>query len=131
MGAETMNLMNKTRKLAPNGTGPAARTALRRRAWVMLPLLYLVAPALSAAVLQDMAFETGPGGRVELTLTLDEPAPQPEVFTTSDPERIVLDLAGTSSGLSDRTLAIGSGAAERATAVAAGSPTSRKWAMMR
>lgn len=89
----------------------------------MLPLLYLLSPTLSAAVLQDMGFETGPGGQIELTLTLDEAAQQPETFTTSDPARIVVDLSDTRNELSERTLAIGTGAAERATAVAAGDRT--------
>lgn len=118
-----MNVTNKTRNLAPNGTGPVARTARRRWAWVMMPLLCLSVPAAPAATLQDMTFETGPGGQVELTLTLDEAPPEPQVFTTNEPARIVMDLAGTSSALRDRTLAIGSGAAERATAVAAGDRT--------
>lgn len=106
-----------------NDTSMQARVARRPSAWSVAALLLLLAAPVSAAVLEGMSFETGPGGRVDLTLTLDGPPPEPSVFTTKDPARLVLDLPGTSSALDDRTLTIGSGAAERATAVTAGDRT--------
>lgn len=118
-----MKLTTKTRNLNSSGAGPAGRPVSRRLAWVALPLIFLLASSASAAVLQDMGFETGPGGLVELTLTLDGAPPEPQAFTTEDPARIVLDLEQTSSALENRTLNIGSGAVERATAVAAGDRT--------
>jgi len=105
------------------GTFKGGGLKLKRRAWLIAPLMLLVASVTQAAVLQDMSFDSGPGGTVDLTLSLDGPASEPSVFTTDDPPRIVLDLAGTKSGLSQRSLTIGSGVTERATAVDAGDRT--------
>lgn len=105
------------------GNSRDGRPARRRCAWLISPLLLLLAAPVSAAVLEGMSFEAGAGGSVELTLTLDGAAPEPSVFTTEDPARIVLDLENTTSGLTSRTLPIGTGAAERATAVVAGDRT--------
>jgi len=60
--------------------------------------------------LEDVSVSTLPGDRVEIRLRLSEPAPEPQSFTIDEPSRIVLDLANTRLGLSDRRHDIGVGA---------------------
>ncbi|GJM07941.1 MAG: fimbrial protein [Lysobacteraceae bacterium] len=75
------------------------------------------------AVLEDVSFNTGAGGNVEVLLTLDSAAPEPRVFTTESPPRIALDLNDTRSALAERTLAVGQGATRSVTAVEAAGRT--------
>ncbi|MHB8472228.1 MAG: type IV pilus secretin PilQ [Gammaproteobacteria bacterium] len=88
------------------------------RAWLLLGAL--LAPGLSAAQsgsdtatnkLQDISYSALPGDRVQVTLTLSGPAPQPLSFTIDNPARIALDLPATSNALATKTQAINVGMA--------------------
>ncbi|MBK9495372.1 MAG: type IV pilus secretin PilQ [Xanthomonadales bacterium] len=98
------------------GTGSTLKT----------PVLALAIALVSGSVwaggtLQDLGYASGPGGSVDITLTLSEPAAELPVFTMDDPPRIVLDLPDTTNGLAERRKAIGVGATSAvSTAEAAG-----------
>lgn len=87
------------------------------RAWLLLGALL---PGLTAAQsgadtatnkLQDISYSALPGDRVQVTLTLSGPAPQPLSFTIDNPARIALDLPATSNALATKTQAINVGMA--------------------
>ncbi len=81
-----------------------------RRAWLLLGTLVL--PALAAAnTLQDISYSALPGDRVQVTLTLAEPAPTPLSFTIDNPARIALDLPDTTNGLASKSRSINVGVA--------------------
>ena len=107
--------------------GPAAKPVIRgaliRRA-AALVLLAAAAPAVWAdTVLEKIGYNALPGGRVELTLTLSGPPPEPQVFTTDTPPRIAMDLADTRSGLSDKHIEVNTGATTSVSAVEAAGRT--------
>lgn len=107
--------MKHITKMIP-GTGSTLKT----------PVLALAIALVSGSVwaggtLQDLGYASGPGGSVDITLTLSEPAAELPVFTMDDPPRIVLDLPDTTNGLAERRKAIGVGATSAvSTAEAAG-----------
>lgn len=87
------------------------------RAWLLLGALL---PGLTAAQsgadtvtnkLQDISYSALPGDRVQVTLTLSGPAPQPLSFTIDNPARIALDLPATSNALTTKTQTINVGMA--------------------
>ena len=95
-----------------------ARAWRARMAALLAVLLLAAVPAgAMAATLKDMSYQALPGGKVDLTLTFDGAPPQPKVFTTTDPARIAVDLAGTALDLAKRRLDIGSGATSSVTLV--------------
>lgn len=77
--------------------------------------------ALAAGSLDNIAFSAGPGGQVEITLSLSEPVTQVPVFTTDDPPRIIVDLPETRNAVPQRRIPVGIGATSAiSTAEAAG-----------
>lgn len=56
----------------------------------------------AARTLTDLDFVALDGGRVQITLTLSDAAPQPAVFTVDKPARLSLDFPDTKMGLGDR-----------------------------
>lgn len=88
----------------------------------------LLASALSFAQgadnsLEDIQAQALPGNRVELTLTMANPASEPLAFTIDQPARIALDLAGTSNGLDSRRTDVGIGVLDTVLAAEAGGRT--------
>ncbi|MBB3226103.1 type IV pilus assembly protein PilQ [Luteibacter sp. Sphag1AF] len=79
--------------------------------------------AAAATALQNVTYDSQPGGRVELKLTFGGPAPQPSVFTTSNPPRIAIDLADTTNSFSTRHLDVGKGATSGISVISAGGKT--------
>ncbi len=83
---------------APHSAGKRSLPTRSRwsRAWLLLSSLVL--PTLAAAnTLQDISYSALPGDRVQVTLTLAEPAPTPLSFTIDNPARIALDLPDTNN----------------------------------
>jgi type IV pilus assembly protein PilQ len=104
-----------------------ARAAGRTRRWV-LGATFAIAGAFAgtaaaANALQNVTYDAQPGGRIELTLSFSEKAPEPKVFTTSNPPRIALDLADTTNAFSTRHLDIGKGSTSGVSVVSAGGRT--------
>ncbi|MGE5153283.1 MAG: AMIN domain-containing protein, partial [Bdellovibrio bacteriovorus] len=106
------------------GQRPIRLCARPLATWGGLPLLLgaLSAPA-AAADLQDVQFAALPGNRVEIQLTLSEPVPDPETFSTDSPARIALDFPGVSSKLDRKAVPIGVGAVHSLVAVEASDRT--------
>lgn len=86
-------------------------------------LLALAGPVWAQSVLNDISFSTGSGGAVEIILRINGGIPEPQVFTTDNPARIAMDLAGTTNAVERRSLDIGTGATRSVTAVEAGGRT--------
>ena len=105
----------------PAGAGPASRFGWLLRL-LLLGGLTAAMPA-GAADLQDVQFAALPGNRVEVQLTLSEPVPAPETFSTDSPARIALDFPGVSSKLDRKAVPIGVGAVHSLVAVEASDRT--------
>jgi type IV pilus assembly protein PilQ len=86
-------------------------------------LLLISASALAQNVLQDVRYAAAPGGKVDITLQFSGPVGEVQAFTTDSPPRIAIDLPGTSNGLAQRRVAIGSGATSAVSAAEAGGRT--------
>ena len=79
--------------------------------------------AAATSTLQNIAYKTLPGGRVELRMSFDSnQLPQPNIFTTDNPPRIAIDLPNTSNDAA-RHQDIGIGTTTGVSAVAAGGRT--------
>ena len=78
--------------------------------------------ATATSTLQNIAYKTLPGGRVELRLSFDSQVPQPNIFTTEKPPRIAIDFPDTSNDAA-RHQDIGVGTTTGVSAVAAGGRT--------
>ncbi len=96
--------MKHVTKMIP-GIGSTLKTPV-----LALAIALASGAAWGAGTLEDLAFASGPGGSVDITLTLSEPVAEPPVFTMDDPPRIVVDLPDTKNGLAERRQAIGVGA---------------------
>ena len=70
--------------------------------------------------LLSITSEKLPGDRVQLTLQLSGPAPQPLAFTVNQPARIALDLQDTRLDLKDRKTQVEAGAVNSVVAAEAG-----------
>jgi len=81
-----------------------------------------VTAALSNS-LKDVSFATLPGDRVQIKLSLQEPADEPTSFTIDNPARIAFDFADTSINLPKKSQDIGIGVARSINAVEAGGRT--------
>ncbi len=53
-----------------------------------------------------------PGGQLQINIRSSAPLPQPSVFRTSAPDRIILDFFGVASALTSPVIDVGSGAVE-------------------
>lgn len=103
---------------------PSHKNAGRFHVRLLAALLLFTASTLaSAATVTDMSFSTGPGGRVNVVLTIDGAMPEPAVFSTEDPPRLAVDLSATNLDIEERTLQIGSGATRSVSAVESGDRT--------
>lgn len=91
------------------------------RLTVLAALLGASSGALADGSLDNISFSAGPGGRVDITLQLSEPAAELPVFATDDPPRIIVDLPDTRNKVAQRRIPVGIGATSAiATAEAAG-----------
>ncbi|QSP96090.1 type IV pilus secretin PilQ [Marinobacter salinisoli] len=77
----------------------------------------LLSSLANAVTLEDVAFSSLPGERLEVTLAFDGQPPEPTGYTIERPARIAIDLKDTTSGLDSRSIALGSGNAQSMTVV--------------
>ena len=95
----------------------------RRVAALSLMACALALPELALAKALTSIEHAGlAGNKVAVTLTLDEPAEKPNVFTIKDPARLAIDLPGTQLR-TDKSIDVGVGNLEGITAVEAGGRT--------
>ena len=100
---------------------PAVRSMSLAGSW-LLGLLF--AAGVSAQnTLEDITYQAGSGGQVDVVMDLAEPGDEPRIFTTTDPARIAIDFSGTKNAVPQRTIAIGSGATRSVSAVEANDTT--------
>ncbi len=83
----------------------------------------LVLPMAAQANEVTDAGYTSSEGEVTFTLTTSESAPEPNVFSTEQPPRIVIELPGTSSALPADRVPVGVGAAQSFSTISAGGRT--------
>lgn len=82
----------------------------RLATWLATFVAILFAPlALADNTLQDVSFAPLSGGKVQVTLKFAAPVVEPRVFTTENPPRIAIDIAGTRSAVSQRHIDVNSG----------------------
>ncbi len=100
------------------------KVGTRDRALVGIAVLwaFLISDVL-ANQLQDISFSALPGNRVEIVLTTSAPVGEPVSFTTDNPARIAIDLAGTTSALAQKVTPVAIGMARSVTAIEAGGRT--------
>ncbi|MDH3947574.1 MAG: type IV pilus secretin PilQ [Gammaproteobacteria bacterium] len=108
--------MNKT-QLSPR------KTTFRSILTGILVLCLLPVTAALANSLQDVSFSTLPGDRVQIKLSLQEPASEPTSFTIDNPARIAFDFADTTINLPRKSQDIGIGVARSINAIEAGGRT--------
>lgn len=84
------------------------------RQFLLLSCLWLLGASgyTSANSLQNISVSSMPGDRVQITLTMSEPATKPLSFTIDNPARIALDLANTKNKLNKRNMNVGIGLAK-------------------
>jgi type IV pilus assembly protein PilQ len=117
---KTMEIAKKKQMPLPADSG------LSRSLWRLAAITVacmMGTAAWAQAVLEGVSYDPGSGGTVDVVLELSGVIPEPQVFTTDNPARIALDLAGTTNALTERSIAIGTGAASSVTAVEAGGRT--------
>ncbi len=73
--------------------------------------------------LENITAQALPGNKVEVSLVLSGPAPEPLAFTIDQPARIALDLADTTLGLESRRTDVGIGVLDTVLAAQAGGRT--------
>ncbi len=92
--------------------------------WLALSLwLPWLAAGAAETVLETADVRVAAGNDIDIRLNFSGPAPQAKAFTTSNPDRLVVDLPGVRNGLKQRNLPIQSGAATSLTAIEASDRT--------
>ena len=95
--------------------------ALRTSRWQLGVLMYgallvmITSPARAVGddiVLTAISHTALPDGQLQLNIRSSAPLPQPRVFRTSAPDRIILDFFGVASALTSPVIDIGRGAVE-------------------
>jgi type IV pilus assembly protein PilQ len=99
------------------------KVGARKTALIGLVLFWALMSNALANQLQDISFSALPGNRVEIVLTTSEPIGEPSSFTTDNPARIAIDLAGTTSALEQKVTPVAIGMARSVTAIEAGDRT--------
>jgi len=94
-----------------------AKKLIAPGAKVALGLLSLTAVQGWAVTMENIDFSSLPGDRTEIRMEFDGTPPDPKGYTIEQPARIVLDLPGVTSGLSDKHHNLGIGNARRVSVV--------------
>ncbi len=104
--------------------GTSGRSMMTRRAgWAGMVLLLLgLSATAQGAELTNVQVETE-AGQIRLVLTTDAAFPEPTVFATEQPPRIVIDLPETSTRLSTERVSVGAGPAQSYQTLSAGGRT--------
>ena len=73
----------------------------------------------NAANLQAIEFASLPGDKTEIRMVFDDTPPQPSGYTIEQPARIVLDMPGVTSSLTQKHHTLGAGNARRVSIISA------------
>lgn len=90
---------------------------------IVLTGLMLVNSLVMAASIKDINFETLPGDKVKVIMTMSGAVDKPLSFAIEEPARIALDMPGVTVDLERKTKSIGIGMARSITAVESGDRT--------
>jgi type IV pilus assembly protein PilQ len=116
--------MNKISRFATaSGRMREAWSVILRTAAALLLLASAPAFAAGSRALQSMDAVALDGGRMLLTLTLSEPAPEPTIFTIDQPARLSLDLPDTRLAVAERYKKLNIGSVRAVAAAEAGGRT--------
>jgi type IV pilus assembly protein PilQ len=77
------------------------------------------APAPKKVVLQDIIYSKLAGDRIQITLKMSGPVPEPRTFSITNPARVSLDFSDVRVGMDKKTVTIKQGAVTSVTAVEA------------
>ncbi len=77
----------------------------------------------SGTVIEDIRYAVLPGSRVQITLEMSGPPPEPTTFSITNPARIALDFPNTRVGLARKTIRVKEGAVLNVTAIEAADRT--------
>jgi len=81
------------------------------------------AAGANASTLEDIQFASLPGDKTEIRMVFDQVPPQPSGYTIEQPARIVLDMPGVTSALTQKHHTLGAGNARRVSVIGAGDRT--------
>ena len=95
------------------------RVKYRSRLLSLLGVLSLCSTSVNAVTLNSVEFSSLSGDRVEIRMNFDGVPPEPSGYTIEEPARIVLDLPGVVSGLSEKHHELGIGNARRVSVLSA------------
>jgi type IV pilus assembly protein PilQ len=113
--------------MTTNSTHLPGSARHRTRRWTLAVALVaawgFAGSAAAETALKNVTYDAQPGGRVELTLAFSGHAPEPKVFTTTNPPRIAIDLPDTTNAFSTRHLDVGKGSTSGVSVVSAGGRT--------
>ena len=112
-----MNTINKLKAMY----GRQNMNSGGKAALLLFGLFWLVSSAAATQV-TDVRVESG-DGEVRFVLSTDSPPPNPTVFLTDQPQRIVMELPDTTSRLPGDRVSVGIGPAQSYTAISAGGRT--------
>ena len=82
-----------------------------------------LATGVNAANLEGIDFASLPGDKTEIRMAFDQTPPQPSGYTIEQPARIVLDMPGVTSNLTQKHHTLGAGNARRVSIISAGDRT--------
>jgi type IV pilus assembly protein PilQ len=79
--------------------------------------------SLSAAELRNLEYSAMPGDKAKIQLLFSGPVDKPNSFATDDPARIIVDFAGVTNALTERTQQVNTGLTRSISTVEAGDRT--------
>ncbi|MDH5738249.1 MAG: type IV pilus secretin PilQ, partial [Gammaproteobacteria bacterium] len=85
--------------------------------------LFFASNLYAENTLEDIAFSSLPGDRVEIRLKFSELPPEPSGYTIEQPARIAIDLMDVKSGLDAKFFPLGAGNTKNVTVIEAGDRT--------
>ena len=75
-------------------------------------IAFLFSVSLYAAELQDISFNSVPGGKFQIKMEFDETPPEPTAYNIEKPARIAIDLLGVQSSLAQKKYTLSYGNAQ-------------------
>lgn len=111
--------MNKLQAVMNKFAPSAPKRRLTSVAVAGLAAMLMSNLGIAAEQLKDIDYSVLPGDKVEVRLVMSGPVTAPRQFTTDNPARISLDFDGVSNALTQKNVAVGTGAARSISAVEA------------
>ena len=94
--------------------------AAQKFKYCMAFIFAVLVSSVNATEITNIGFNVLPGDKVEIRISMDTAPPEFKEFTTNNPARIAIDLAGVSTNLAKKTHNVGVGVTRSITAIEAG-----------